>query len=99
MQTPPELRYLKWLVTALAGTMIVGIAVIAGVLLLRLGPMAPTVLTPAGPVLPANINLPDGAEARAVTFGDGWVAIVTDTPAIVIFDAQTGDIRQSVALD
>ena len=51
--------------------MIVGTVVVVGLLTIRLR-------TPPLPALPAAITLPDGAKAQAVTFGDGWVAVVTD---------------------
>jgi hypothetical protein len=42
--------------------------------------------------------LPDGLTAEAVTFGRGWIAVVTDTEEILILDAETGALRQRVAI-
>ncbi|MCB2127314.1 MAG: hypothetical protein H6897_08235 [Rhodobacteraceae bacterium] len=90
---PPELRFLKLLVTALAGTMIAGLITIIVLLVIRL----PSV-TAVRPNLPEHVVLPDGLTAEAVTFGRGWIAVVTDTEEILILDAETGALRQRVAI-
>lgn len=51
----------------------------------------------AGPELPETISLPDGATAQAITFGQGFVAVVTDDRRILIF-APDGTLRQEVAI-
>jgi hypothetical protein len=51
-----------------------------------------------GPVLPDAVVLPDGAQAEAVTFGKGWIAVVTDQQEILMLDATTGAIRQRVRI-
>jgi hypothetical protein len=90
---PPDLRFLKILVTTLAGTMIVGLIVIIGLIVTRFpGSMA------ARPVLPASFSLPDGAKAEAVTMGRGWIAVVTDKDEILILDAKSGALRQRVMI-
>ncbi|MDW4551116.1 DUF6476 family protein [Defluviimonas sp. D31] len=91
--TPPELRFLKVLVSVLAGTMIVGLITIIGLLVIRF----PKALEPR-PALPAAITLPEGAKAEAVTMGRGWVAVVTEADEILILDAETGELRQRVAI-
>lgn len=96
MTTPPELRFLKWLVTALAGVMMVGIAVIVGVLVLRLGPAVTPLPLPA---LPDHVSLPADSRASAVTFGQGWIAVVTEGQEILIFDAASGELRQRFVID
>ncbi|ETX30063.1 DUF6476 family protein [Roseivivax isoporae] len=88
---PPELRYLKTLVTVLTAVMIVGVITVATLLVIRLRAPAPP--------LPEEITLPDGARALAVTLGDDWVAVVTDGDEIVIFDRLTGALRQRVRID
>jgi len=50
------------------------------------------------PALPAGISLPDGARAEAVTMGRGWIAVVTDSNEILILDAESGALRQRVAI-
>lgn len=87
---PGLLRFLRILVTALTGTMIVGVIAVVYLLVTRL----PGALD--RPTLPAAITLPDGAKAEAVTMGRGWVAVVTDQGEIVVLDAVTGAVRQRV---
>jgi hypothetical protein len=91
---PPDLRFLKTLVTVLAGTMILGLITIVGLLVIRLPNMAP-----ARPALPDSILLPEGAKAQAFTSGRGWFAVVTDDQQILIFDATTNALRQSVKIN
>jgi hypothetical protein len=68
---PRRLRQLRWLVTALTATLIVGVITIVVLLVIRLGSIG-------GPVpLPDEIVLPAGEQARAVTLGGDWVAVVT----------------------
>ncbi|MFO1174452.1 MAG: DUF6476 family protein [Paracoccaceae bacterium] len=91
---PPDLVFLKRLVTVLTVTMILGLIIVIGLLVTRLGGLR------TGPeaLLPAHLSLPDGAKAQAVTLGKGWVAVVTDHDEIVILDAATGAVRQRVTL-
>jgi len=90
---PPELRFLKMLVTALAGTMIIGVITIIGLLVTRLPGARPPLAA-----LPAHLDLPAGTEAEAVTFGQGWIAVVTTAGEILILDPDTGAVRQRVAI-
>lgn len=92
---PRELRFLKRLVTLLAGTMILGLITLIALLVIRLpGGRAPK---PA-PALPATVTLPAGTRAEAVTFGPGWIAVVTDRQEILILDAASGALRQRIAI-
>lgn len=90
---PPSLRFLKALVTVLTLTLIGGVITITALIVTRM-PQA----MGAGPVLPAEIALPEGATARAVTFGTGWIAVVTTDNRILILDAGTGALRQEMAI-
>jgi len=90
---PPDLRLLKGLVTALTVTMIGGLLILIALFVTRLPKAASS-----GPVLPPGLELPAGAAPRAVTFGSGWVAVVTDKDQILTFDAATGTLRQTVTL-
>lgn len=83
--------------TALTGTMILGLITVVYLLVTRLPPAATTDAAPR-PVLPDRIVLPDGARPEAVTMGRGWVAVVTDRDEIIVLDAATGAIRQRVSL-
>jgi Flp pilus assembly protein protease CpaA len=88
---PPSLRFLKWLVIILTATMIVGVITVVGLLVTRM-PSAQT-----GPTVPAELALPAGAEARAVTMGGTWIAVVTSDDRILIFNTD-GTLRQEVQI-
>jgi len=90
---PPELRFLKVLVSVLAATMIAGLITIIVLLVIRF----PSVVNPR-PTLPEGITLPDSLRAEAVTFGRGWVAVVTDTDEILVLDQASGALRQRLRL-
>jgi hypothetical protein len=47
--------------------------------------------------LPEGFALPEGAKPQAVTFGDGWIAVVTEDDRILIF-GRDGGLRQEVLL-
>lgn len=85
-----HLRFLKWLVTVLTATMILGVLTIVVLLVIRLQ-------TPAV-ALPSEIVLPDGAVATAFTQGDGWFAVVTADDRILIFDQAGGSVVQEVVI-
>ena len=89
---PPSLRFLKALVTVLTLTLIGGVITITALIVTRMPSMG------AAPALPGGVTLPQGASARAVTFGSGWHAVVTTDDRILIFDAATGALRQEVAI-
>lgn len=87
---PPEIAYLKRLVTALTVVMIAGFVVLIGALVIRLN---------ADPLpLPDRVTLPEGARAVAFTQGPDWFAVVTDRDEIRIYDRATGTLRQTVAV-
>ncbi|MGJ8544906.1 MAG: DUF6476 family protein [Sulfitobacter sp.] len=88
---PANLRMLRWLVTVLTVVMIAGVIVVISLLVTR--------LNDRGPVLPAQITLPQGTTARAITMGQGWYAVVTDTDQILIFDKLTGKLRQTLQIN
>ncbi len=73
--------------------MVGGVLVVIALLVIRLSDDT------SAPRLPAEITLPDGATARAVTFGTGWLAVVTTDDQILILDSETGALRQSVQID
>lgn len=76
--------------TTLTVVMIGGLVLIVSLLVIR--------LSADGPSLPAEITLPDGAEAQAVTFGSGWVAVVTTDDRILILDPESGVLRQEIEI-
>lgn len=51
----------------------------------------------AQPSVPATLQLPEGTTAQAVTFGTGWIAVVTQDERILIFSTD-GQLRQDVAI-
>ena len=95
-QEPRSLRRLRRLVTVLTVTLILGVITIVGLLVIRLSSYR------AAPVLPAEIALPAGEKAEAVTLGTGWVAVVTVDAAgkerVRVLDARTGAERASVEI-
>lgn len=86
----PELRFLKLLVTGLTLVMGLGIIAIVVLLWLRLG-------APVLPDLPEAIALPDGAAARAITFTDASILVVTDRDEALIYD-RAGGLRGRIDL-
>jgi len=69
---PANLRFLRRLVTVLTATMILGLLTIVVLFVIKfMGP----VTKPLG--LPAEITLPDGEVAQAITQGISWIGVVT----------------------
>jgi hypothetical protein len=89
---PPDLRFLKRLVTTLTVVMIGGVLTIVALLVIRLQTPPPDLS------LPEVIELPDGARAVAFTQGAGWYAVVTEGDEILIFDRVSGGLRQRVRI-
>ena len=77
---PVNLRFLRRLVTLLTAVMIIGVSTIVLLLVMKLGQ------TPAQPALPEALELPEGAEASAITFGPGWIAIVDRGERVLLYD-------------
>jgi len=88
----PNLRFLKWLVVLLTITMIAGFITVVAVLVTRMQQGFVS-----APALPASLSLPKGSKPRAVTMGQGWIAVVTDQDRILIFNPD-GTQRQEVML-
>lgn len=85
---PPNLQFLRQLVTVLTATMIIGVLVIIALIVIRFWGDKPF-------TLPDQITLPEGASISAFTKGDGWYAVVTGDQQILIYDAKSGELRQS----
>ena len=79
--------------TTLTVIMVGGVLVVIALLVIRLSD------EPDAPQLPAEISLPQGITARAVTFGTDWIAVVTTDDQILILDATSGAVRQSLTLN
>lgn len=71
--------------------MILGIVTITALLVIRLTRDAPP------PALPANLVLPEGTRAEAVTAGRGWYAVVTADHRILVFGSD-GALRQTIRI-
>ena len=79
--------------TVLTATMILGVLAIVTLLVIRLQAPAPVALP-----LPDTIALPEGVTALAITQARDWYAVVTGDERILIFDRDTGALRQEVAI-
>ncbi len=90
-QEPPNLKFLRRLVTVLTATMILGLIVLIGLIVIRL--QTPSI------TLPGQVNLPEGVTATAYTQGQGWFAVVTDRNTIMIFDGQSGQLRREIEIN
>ena len=77
--------------TALTATMIVGVLAVVVLLVIRLQ-------APAPPSVPGDLSLPAGAEARAVTFGQGWIGVVTKDNRFLVFDSKTGNLIDGIEI-
>lgn len=99
---PALVTYLRRLVTVLTVVMIVGVLAIVGLLVSRLQTLAPTGTAATGvgaQALPEKIVLPDGSTPLAFTKGTDWYAVVTTENLLLIFDADTGDLQQTVQIE
>ena len=85
-------KYLRILVTVLTATMIIGFLVIVVLFVIRFSDAF-------GPELPDTITLPDGTAATAFTKGHDWYAVVTDDNRILIFDLDTGALKQTLQVE
>ncbi|MEN8894304.1 MAG: DUF6476 family protein, partial [Planktotalea arctica] len=89
-EEPAQLRLLRRLVTVLTAVIFGGVLLIITLLVIRLNDK------PA--LLPELVVLPEGIEAKAVTMGESWYAIVTQSDEILIYDRLTGKLRQRVEI-
>ncbi|WP_295534229.1 DUF6476 family protein [uncultured Thioclava sp.] len=85
---PPDLRFLKLLVTVLAGVMILGLVAIVTLLVIRLQTPSPL------PQIPSQITLPAGAHPEAVTFARGYTVVVTDQGDVLVYSATGAQLAQ-----
>ncbi len=91
------MKFLRRLVTTLTVIMVGGVLVVIALLVIRLSDGKGD--TAASLPLPDQIALPEGAVARAVTFGPDWIAVVTTDNRILILNSSDGRIRQSLQID
>lgn len=93
VELPPSLRLLKGLVIALTLTMIGGVITVVGLLVTRM----PQAFSAPAPTLPDGFVLPEGTRAAAVTFGKGWILVVTEDDRVLVF-GRDGALRQEMLL-
>lgn len=73
--------------------MIGGVITVVGLLVTRM----PQAFETQGPSLPDGLTLPPGTEPAAVTFGAGWIAVVTTDDRILIY-GKNGTLRQDIRI-
>ncbi len=84
------MRFLRRLVSVLTAVMIGGVVLIIALLVIRLNDK------PA--LLPEMVVLPEGVEAKAVTLGESWYAVVTEGDEILIFNRLSGKLQQRLQI-
>ena len=89
---PGTVKYLRWLVTILTATMVLGFIVIVVLFVIRFSDAF-------GPKLPDEIVLPDGSTPVAFTQGGDWYAVVTKDDQILIFDRESQELRQTIQVE
>ncbi|UXX84176.1 DUF6476 family protein [Roseovarius pelagicus] len=89
---PGMVKYLRLLVTILTATMVIGFIVIVVLFVTKFSDAF-------GPDLPDVITLPDGSEPLAFTQGASWYAVVTKDDQVLIYDRETGVLRQTLQID
>lgn len=90
---PASLRLLKALVILLLIVMILAVPSVVWLLAQRL-PQAQGAL----PALPPALALPAGTEVKAVTFGQGFVAVLSGEDRLFLFGSD-GRLLQEMALE
>ena len=88
---PSNIRFLRILVTTLTFTMIAGIIIVITLLVIK--------LQPSKLKIPQDISLPKGTKAISYSQGSDWIAITTSNDKILIFDRQTGEIRNEININ
>lgn len=85
------MTYLRRLVTVMTAIMIVGFIVIVALFVTKFS-------GGSRQGFPEEISLPNGTVPTAITRGDGWYAVVTAENEILIFDASSGTVRQTIKI-
>ena len=91
---PPQLRWLKRLVTVLTVTMIGGVLAITALLVIRLNAHpAPVVIAPGDFVLPEGVGL------VGISVIDGRTVIVGDDGVIRVYDSESRALVGELSID
>ena len=90
---PPELRFLKLLVTVLTAVMIAGVITIVALLVIRLQAAPEPVL-----VTPERFSLPGGVVPVGLSLLGTDTIVIGDDGVIRVFDSASGELRQEIAI-
>lgn len=94
VQLPRSIRLLQWLVIGLTASLILGVLTMVVVIVIRFaGPPA----SPP-PINAENLELPAGMAPLSVTLGSDWLGVVTTDDHILIYDRQSGKLRQTLTV-
>ncbi len=77
IEDPPHLRTLRRLVNVMTVVFTLGFITIVIVIVMQFTRTNTAPVMSAGPELPPDIALSGSETAQAVTFGKGWIAVVT----------------------
>ncbi len=91
---PPNLRFLRMLVTVLTAVMILGVITIVGLLVIRLGDSAQPIL-----VHPEVFAIPDGVGTVGYSIVNGYTVIIGDDGVIRVFASDTQALVDTIDLN
>ncbi|WP_416916579.1 MAG: DUF6476 family protein [Roseicyclus sp.] len=91
---PPQLRWLKRLVTVLTVTMIGGVLAISAVLVIRLNAESAPVV-----IAPGDFVLPDGVGLVGISVIEGRVVVVGDDGMIRVFDSESREMIREIPVE
>lgn len=84
---PPNLRFLRVLVTVLTAVMILGVITIVALLVIRLGDTARPIL-----VHPEVFAIPEGVNTVGYSIVNGYTVIIGDDGVIRVFASDTREL-------
>lgn len=90
---PPNLRFLRVLVTVLTAVMILGVITIVALLVIRLGDNGQPIL-----VHPEVFDIPEGVNTLGYSVVDGYTVIVGDDQIIRVFASDTRELVDQLDL-
>lgn len=91
---PPNLRFLRVLVTVLTAVMILGVITIVALLVIRLGDTAPPIL-----VHPEVFDIPEGVGTVGYSIVDGYTVIIGDDGMIRVYSSDTQELVDTLDLN
>ncbi len=86
------MRYLKWLVTTLTVTMIVGLVVLIALVVMRFNQSTPL-------EFPDQIALPQGVNVESLTRGPDYLLVVSEDGRAFVFSPDGQTLRKELDLD